>query len=55
MKFEYKVHEYSKATQRVLEDEFNVLGEAGWELIDFDNEVHGFIRAIFKREKFDVK
>ena len=50
MKFEYKVHEYPQSSSKILEDELNAFGTDCWELVDLDNEVHGYVRATFKRE-----
>ena len=51
MKYEYLVKEVDTAPSDFsVQDMLNYWGEQGWELIDFDPEIHGYARAIFKRE-----
>lgn len=47
--YEYKVMANTFANPAILEDQLNILGKHGWELVDVENfDVMGLL--IFKRE-----
>lgn len=54
MSWEYKIIT-TAGDNAAVEDECNVLGREGWELIGMEALVTGFMRAMFKRPLKSIK